>query len=444
MKTIDTTHQTAQETKRQKSIIKVFTDAFGQMMQDNPPAWRGKFRKMSSTPFAFYRGSAVLFFKDMADLDDQDFLDEKTSRVWIHGDLHAENFGTYMNGAGLLVFDVNDFDEAWVAPFTWDLKRLGASLALIGFSKAMSDDEIKQVISTCMKSYSQQVADFAEDRQTKEFALTLDNTTGKLREVLLKARLSSRISLLEYVTEIKDYDRQLKLGGINVGINKRTRRKIESAFKRYLKTIPKRKLQSNLNYIIKDICQVQGTGIGSAGLNMYSVLMEGPNQALENDIVISVKVGQVPSASRVTNNEEVSRHFKDNGHRTVLSQRALQAYADPWIGHTTIDGTGYFVAEFSPYNTDLEWDDVNELDEMLELVTYLGQAVAKIHCVSDIDSDERVVPFSTDKALYNVLKGKQKAFVDKMTTFGMDYGNVVRDDYRLFVDAFRNHMFPGL
>ena len=30
-------------------------------------------------------------------------------------------------------------------------------------------------------------------------------------------------------------------------------------------------------------------------MNMYSVLMEGPNQALENDIVISVKVGQVPS-----------------------------------------------------------------------------------------------------------------------------------------------------
>ena len=53
---------------------------------------------------------------------DDPFLDERTSRVWIHGDLHAENFGTYMNSAGILVFNVNDFDEAYVGPFTWDLQ----------------------------------------------------------------------------------------------------------------------------------------------------------------------------------------------------------------------------------------------------------------------------------------------------------------------------------
>ena len=47
--------------------------------------------------------------------------DDRTSRVWIHGDLHAENFGTYMNSEGVLVFDVNDFDEAYLGHFTWDL-----------------------------------------------------------------------------------------------------------------------------------------------------------------------------------------------------------------------------------------------------------------------------------------------------------------------------------
>ena len=340
--------------------------------------------------------------------------------------------------------NVNDFDEAWVAPFTWDIKRLGASLALIGFSKAMSDDDIGQVIGQCIKSYVQQVADFAEDRHTKNFALTLENTTGKMREVLLNARLRSRILLLGMVTEIKDYDRRLKIGKINKAIKSREKRKVETAFRRYLKSIPKSKLQSGLNYEVKDICQVKAAGIGSVGYKMYSVLMEGPNQALENDIVISIKVGQVPAASRVTNNDDVNRFFKNHGHRTVLSQRALQAYSDPWIGHTTIDKTGYFVAEFSPYTADLEWDDVNDLDDMLELVSYLGQAVAKIHCVSDMDSDEKVVPFSTDQALHEVLSGKEKKFVEKMTTFGMEYGNVARDDYRLFVDAFRNHQFDGL
>ena len=92
-------------------------------MAIDPAAFRRKFRKMAASPFAFYRGSAALFYADqLGDFADDRFLDERTSRVWIHGDLHAENFGTYMNASGQLVFNVNDFDEAYVGPFTWDLQ----------------------------------------------------------------------------------------------------------------------------------------------------------------------------------------------------------------------------------------------------------------------------------------------------------------------------------
>jgi uncharacterized protein (DUF2252 family) len=84
-------------TERQAFIIKSFTDNYADLIALDAGAWRGKFRKMSETPFAFYRGSAALFYADIA--QDQDpFLNEKTSRVWIQGYLHAENFGTYMNG----------------------------------------------------------------------------------------------------------------------------------------------------------------------------------------------------------------------------------------------------------------------------------------------------------------------------------------------------------
>lgn len=114
--------------ERQQFIIDTFVDCFGPLMSNDPHAFRGKFRKMAATPFAFYRGSAGLFYADMAHEDDP-FINDKTGRVWIQGDLHAENFGTYMNNQGLLVFDVNDFDEAYVGAFTWDLKRLCASLS---------------------------------------------------------------------------------------------------------------------------------------------------------------------------------------------------------------------------------------------------------------------------------------------------------------------------
>src|SRR3954470_12486459 len=135
-------------------IVDVLTREFGELMVLDPGAFRRKFRKMAATPFAFYRGSASLFYADMTGAyADPSFLNERTSRVWIHGDLHAENFGTYMNSSGQLVFNVNDFDEAYVGPFSWDLKRFAASLALIGYQKALSDDSISTLVTTFARAY---------------------------------------------------------------------------------------------------------------------------------------------------------------------------------------------------------------------------------------------------------------------------------------------------
>ncbi len=89
-----------------------------------------------------------------------------------------------------------------------------------------------------------------------------------------------------------------------------------------------------------------GPGAGSAapGLPTYNVLIEGFNQALDNDIVLSMKQGNVAAPSRVVDDREVHDYFKHHGHRTAVSQRALQAHADPLLGYTEIDGNGYVVS----------------------------------------------------------------------------------------------------
>src|ERR1700727_1802929 len=43
------------------------------------------------------------------------------------GDLHVENFGTWRDVEGRLVWGINDFDEAYDLPYTIDLVRLAAS-----------------------------------------------------------------------------------------------------------------------------------------------------------------------------------------------------------------------------------------------------------------------------------------------------------------------------
>src|SRR4029450_12527024 len=159
------------DAERQKHIVAVLVDAFSHLIERDPRAFRGKFRKMAADPFAFYRGSAPLFYSDVDRLEDP-WVDEATSRVWIQGDLHAENYGTYMDSAGVLVFDVNDFDEAYLGHYTWDLQRMAASLALRGFCKALSDTSIAKLIETYALAYADTVHSFTTSDSDRDFRLT--------------------------------------------------------------------------------------------------------------------------------------------------------------------------------------------------------------------------------------------------------------------------------
>lgn len=86
-----------------------------------------KHEKMADAkdPFPFFRGTyyrwAELWPKICAELD-------AAPRVLAIGDAHIENFGTWRDSEGRLVWGVNDFDEACHLPYTNDLVRLTASV----------------------------------------------------------------------------------------------------------------------------------------------------------------------------------------------------------------------------------------------------------------------------------------------------------------------------
>jgi uncharacterized protein (DUF2252 family) len=295
-----------------------------------------------------------------------------------------------------------------------------------------------------VRSYAAQVRRFAEGSAEAGFALTLATTEGVLHEVLGSARLQTRLGLLEQFTKIESFDRVFGGDPSTRALDSDTRAKVMEAFDAYLATIPKAKRDRRLSYRVKDVVGRRGVGIGSAGLPSFNLLLEGHTQALENDIIVYMKQSTGAAPRIAVPDENIRAYFDDDAHRTVVSQRALQAYADPWLGNTKLFGEGYLVAEASPYTMDLEWDDVVEVDEALRLLTYLGQAVAKVHCVSDEDSDQTLVPFSTDQAIAEAIGGREEEFVSHIADFGEFYGAAVRDDYVLFVDAFRNRLIADL
>ncbi len=277
---------------RTSRIVEVLTEAFGGLAEADPVAVRRKYRKMAADPFAFYRGSAPLFYADVVEREDQ-WADERTRRVWIQGDLHAENFGTYMDGAGHLVFDVNDFDEAYLGHFTWDLQRLVASVALLGWTKALSDEDITALVGDHAARLPRPGAPVRRQRpRPRVVAAARHRDGGGAR----RARAGAAVDPDRAAGE-QDRRRPLRAAlprtaRTCAGSRTTSARPSRRPTPRYLETIPESKSLGSISYVLKDVVGASGFGIGSAGLPAYNLLVEGHTEALENDVVLSMKQGE--------------------------------------------------------------------------------------------------------------------------------------------------------
>ncbi|PKH43457.1 Uncharacterized conserved protein, DUF2252 family [Nocardioides alpinus] len=418
-------------------IVDVLRDAFAPLMRAEPAAFRAKYRKMARDPHAFYRGTACLFYNDVTSETD-DWSRHGAERIWIHGDLHVENFGTYLNSDGRLVFDINDFDEAYVGRFTWDLQRFAASLALVAWQKALPEDAIRKLIARYARAYLAQVNHYVASDSDDDFEIRLDRADGPVLIALEEARAMRRADLLDQMTVMQKGIRKFAEDGSTRRLSPHERTEVVAAFRAYLDTIPQSKrFDRELFYELRDVVGKSGFGIGSAGLPAYNVLVEGYSQALDNDVVLSMKQANIPALSRFVDSADVDAYFEHEGHRTAVSQRALQVHTDPLLGHTSIGGVGYVVSEVSPYEVDLDWGEINEPADMRAVVELLGRATAKIHCASDEDSQQDLVDFQVEEAIAASLKGRRNDYVTWLCDWGIAYAARVRQDHALFVDAFR-------
>ena len=294
------------------------------------------------------------------------------------------------------------------------------------------------------QAYLDQVRAFVETESDQDFSLRLASTDGTVHQVLQRAKLRTRVMLLNELTETEGFDRRFRDGPGVRRLDEDETSQVCAAFDRYLETIPQSKRFRPITYTVKDVVGRSGFGIGSAGLPAYNVLIEGFNEALDNDIVLSMKQGNVAAPSRVVTDERIASYFHHHGHRTAESQRALQAHADPLLGYTELGDVGFVVSELSPYQTDLDWTELTEPTEIAPVLDYLGRATAKVHCVSDSDSDASLVDFQTEDAIVETVGDRGREFRDWIVAFAGEYAAVVRDDHRRFVDAFRAGQIPGV
>jgi hypothetical protein len=111
--------------------IRKATESYEEWMSRHIPLvkvdLRFKHVQMAQSPFAFMRATFYRWMQLWKDLC-QDSSDSPA--LLVVGDLHVENFGTWRDAEGRLIWGINDFDETCSLPYTNDLIRLAASAHL--------------------------------------------------------------------------------------------------------------------------------------------------------------------------------------------------------------------------------------------------------------------------------------------------------------------------
>src|SRR6478735_4448564 len=163
-------------------------------------------QRMRQSAFAFYRGTAAIQAADLAR--------ETVSgaRVVVNGDSHLSNFGFYRSPQRTLVFDMNDFDEATVAPWEWDVKRLVASVVVAARARGASRSDAESLAVETAGTYRAGIAEFSSMPAIERFYRRVDlddgaqvppSLEGVVRDArrASKRRTSSRV--IDKVTEVE-------------------------------------------------------------------------------------------------------------------------------------------------------------------------------------------------------------------------------------------------
>ena len=130
-----------------------------------------RYGRMLTSPFAFYRGAALIMASDLAATPCSGLT------VQCCGDAHLSNFGVFASPERRLVFDINDFDETLPGPWEWDVKRLAASMLIAAQYNGFHVKDQEKVVLDTVEEYRAAMARFAAMKNLEVWYAHLDIET---------------------------------------------------------------------------------------------------------------------------------------------------------------------------------------------------------------------------------------------------------------------------
>lgn len=304
--------------------------------------------RMAASPFAFLRGSACLMAADLS-----------TSPISgipavICGDAHVNNFGFYGTPQREVVFDLNDFDEATIGPWEWDLKRLVASVNVAGRQNGLNGRERAAAVRRCVEGYRSNIYRlqdmgvldvwYLHAYPGRENPLVKPDPKSRamVAKTLAKALRTDNRTLLPKVAERGRHGswKFREDPPVLTRVDASTKAKVLDALNRYTDTLPRERRFMLNRYHLADVAH-RVVGVGSVGTRAYLALLFGNGD--DDPLFLQVKESVQPAHAPYLPPLPDGGHH--NGRRVVMGQRALQASSDPMLGYTEMDGRQYMVRQ---------------------------------------------------------------------------------------------------
>ena len=296
----------------------------------DPERLRLKLQSLRGDPLAFFRGTCHLFYETLA----RHRMLEAAPAVHICGDLHLENFGSYKGDNRLVYFDLNDFDEAALAPFTLELVRFLASIKVATKSLGLPQAQADELCRLFVDIYRDRV------REGKPRWIERATATGMVGDLLGELHTRPRKELLDERTTRSGKTRRLRIDGSKaLALDKKQYQRVKKLIKRHGRTTADPHF-----YKVLDIAR-RIAGNGSLGLERYVILVEGRG-APDQNFLLDLKLGN-PSCvvPHVTVRQPA---WESESHRVMHIQKLVQAIAPARMAVLADGKKSFLLKELQP------------------------------------------------------------------------------------------------
>src|SRR6266571_5332878 len=391
-----------------------------------------RYGRMSLSPFAFLRGSAMVMASDLAKTPISGI------KVQICGDAHLSNFGFFATPERNLVFDVNDFDETLPGPWEWDLKRLAASIVVAGRQNGYTALENRQSVISSIQRYHtlmQQMAGmcaldvwYQHIDIEQIMGLVKRKEQERLQKQVGKAKRQTNLGAFPKIAEkvnghyrIKD-EPPLIVHVVDQGDVEKTQEYehewIKNYFAAYIETLPDNRKVLLSKYHFVDLAR-KVVGVGSVGTRTWVGLFMAGGDG-DDPLFLQIKEADASVLEPYFGKSAYANH----GERVVQGQRLMQESSDIFLGWTKGEVVDLYVRQLRDMKVSAEIATSSKKD--FDLYTRIcASALARAHGRSG------------DPAMISGYLGNSDAFAQAIARFAEAYGDQTERDHATLLAAIK-------